>query len=146
MGVVILDIWMSLDGFIAGQHDRADNPLGDNGMLLHKWAWGDKTDGRPGEGAKGSNRKIIDELSETTGAVVVGHRTYEIVHGWGGSHPIHGVPAFVICRHIPENVPQGATKFTFVTAGVESAIQQAKAAAGEKMSMSLAVPMSHNNA
>jgi dihydrofolate reductase len=55
-----------------------------------------------------------------------------IVDRWGGSHPIHGVPVFVLSHHIPEEVPKGATPFTFVTDGIESAITQAKAAAGEK--------------
>jgi dihydrofolate reductase len=53
------------------------------------------------------------------------------VEGWGGSHPV-GVPVFVVTHHVPEQVPKGTTTFTFVTDGIESAIDQAKAAAGEK--------------
>ena len=132
MSKVVFDISMSLDGFIAGLHDSPDNPLGDNGMRVHKWIWGDRTDGVPGDGATGVNREILAELKDTTGAAVVGRRTYDIVNGWGGTHPFGGIPAFVVSKDAPENVPPGLTKFTFVTDGIESAIKQAKAAAGDK--------------
>jgi dihydrofolate reductase len=133
MEKIVLDISMSLDGFIAGLHDGPDNPMGDNGVeKLHKWIWGDRTDGVPGDGATGVNREVLSELKNTTGAIVVGRRTYDIVNGWGGTHPFGAIPAFVLSKDIPENVPQGETKFTFVNDGIESAIKQAKAAAGNK--------------
>ncbi len=133
MGEVVFDISMSLDGFIAGLHDGPDNPMGDNGVeALHKWIWGDRTDGVPGEGATGTNREILAELKNTTGAIVVGRRTYDIVNGWGGTHPFGAIPAFVVSKDAPENVPQGGTKFTFVTDGIESAVKQARTAAGNK--------------
>src|SRR6185503_353673 len=132
MGKVVFDISMSLDGFIAGLHDSPDNPLGDNGMRVHKWIWGDRTDGVPGDGATGVNREVLDELKNTTGAIVVGRRTYDIVNGWGGTHPFGVIPAFVLSKDVPERVPPGGTKFTFVTEGIERAIKQAKAGAGDK--------------
>jgi dihydrofolate reductase len=133
MGKVVLDISMSLDGFIAGLHDGPDNPMGDNGVeKLHKWIWGDRSDGVPGDGATGANREVLAELKNTTGAIVVGRRTYDIVNGWGGTHPFGAIPAFVVSKDAPKNVPQGETKFTFVTDGVESAIEQAKRAAGNQ--------------
>ena len=133
MEVVVLDISMSLDGFIAGLHDGPDNPMGDNGVeKLHKWIWGDRTDGVPGDGATGVNREILAELKDTTGAIVVGRRTYDIVNGWGGTHPFGGVPAFVLSKDAPENVPPGETKFTFVPDGIKSAIKQAKESARSK--------------
>ncbi len=133
MGKVVFDISMSLDGFIAGLHDGPDNPMGDNGVeALHKWIWGDRTDGVPGEGATGVNREVLAELKNTTGAIVVGRRTYDIVNGWGGTHPFGAIPAFVVSKDVPENVPQGGTKFTFVKDGIESAVKQAKTAAGNK--------------
>lgn len=133
MGKVVLDISMSLDGFIAGLHDGPDNPMGDNGVeKLHKWIWGDRSDGVPGDGATGANREVLAELKNTTGAIVVGRRTYDIVNGWGGTHPFGAIPAFVVSKDAPKNVPQGETKFTFVTHGVESAIEQAKRAAGNQ--------------
>lgn len=68
----------------------------------------------------------------TIGAIVAGRRTYDLVDGWGGSHPIHGVPVFVLTHKAPEQVPEGATPLTFVTDGIESALHQAKKAASDK--------------
>jgi dihydrofolate reductase len=133
MSKVVFDISMSLDGFIAGLHDGPDNPMGDNGVeALHKWIWGNRTDGVPGDGATGANREVLAELKNTTGSIVVGRRTYDIVDGWGGTHPFGAMPAFVVSKDAPENVPQGGTKFTFVADGIKSAIKQAKTAAGKK--------------
>jgi dihydrofolate reductase len=133
MSNVVLDISMSLDGFVAGPNDRPGNPMGDGGVeLLHKWIWGDRTDGVPGDGAKGINRELLAELEKTTGAFLVGRRTYDIVNGWGGTHPFGGLPAFVLSHSTPAQVPQGETRFTFVNDGIESAVRQAKAAAGDK--------------
>ena len=134
-GKVVLDISMSLDGFIAGTNDGPTNPLGDGGMRLHDWLWGKKPKRAgvaPGQGATGSNREVIDELFSTTGAILTGRRTYDIVNGWGGSHPIHGVPVFVLSKDVPEKVPKGKSTFTFVTDGIISIVKQAKAAAGAK--------------
>ncbi|MFE0556231.1 dihydrofolate reductase family protein [Paenibacillus sp. NPDC058910] len=50
----------------------------------------------------------------------------------GGSHPIGGVPMFVVTHHVPETYPKGATPFTFVTEGIEAAVHQAKLAAGDE--------------
>ena len=134
-GKVVLDISMSLDGFIAGKNDGPTNPLGDGGMRLHDWLWGNKPKRAgvaPGQGASGSNREVIDELFSTTGAILTGRRTYDIVNGWGGSHPIQGVPVFVLSKDVPEKVPKGKSTFTFVTDGIISIVKQAKAAAGGK--------------
>ena len=120
MGKVTLDNSMSLDGFTAGPNDSPEQPLGDGGTRLHDWMSGTTEDMMQGG------------TSATIGAIVSGRRTYDLVDGWGGSHRIHGVPVFVLSHHIPEEVPKGATPFTFVTDGIESAITQAKAAAGDK--------------
>lgn len=131
----MLDISMSLDGFIAGTNDGPINPLGDGGMRLHDWTWGKKSKragGAPSQGANGSNREVIDDLFGTTGSILVGRRTYDIVNGWGGSHPIHGVPVFVFSKDVPEKVPKGKSTFTFVTDGIVSIIEQAKADARDK--------------
>src|ERR1017187_2176663 len=100
---------MSLDGFIAGKNDGPTNPLGDGGMRLHDWLWGNKPKRAgvaPGQGASGSNREVIDELFNTTGAILTGRRTYDVVNGWGGSHPIQGVPIFVLSKDVPDKVPR----------------------------------------
>jgi dihydrofolate reductase len=67
-----------------------------------------------------------------SGAVIVGRRTYDIVNGWNGTHPAHGVPVFVLTEDTPEDVPQGESIFTFITDGAENAVRQAKAVAGDK--------------
>jgi dihydrofolate reductase len=74
----------------------------------------------------------FDELVENGGAVVTGRRTYDIADAWGGNGPAPVLPLFVLTHHVPEHVPQGESHYTFVTDGVDSAIAQAKAAAGDK--------------
>jgi dihydrofolate reductase len=122
MGAAVLLMSMSADGYIAGPDDRPGNPGGDDFMRLHEWyltAQGEV--GRP----EGEAATIWDELN-ATGAVVVGRRTGEQVDYYGGDH--HGAPIFVLSHNPPtvdyENVH-------FVT-DIESAIAQAKAAAGDK--------------
>lgn len=121
MGKVILDISMSLDGFITGPNDNHEQPLGEGGERLHEWIWKGTTDDLMQGGTVAA-----------TGAVVTGRRTYDLVDGWSGSHPLHGVPVFVLSHNVPQKVPLGESAFTFVTNGVESAIKQAKTAAGDK--------------
>jgi dihydrofolate reductase len=123
MGKVVLDITMSLDGFIAGPNISPKLPLGDGGLRLHDWLFGAKTD---------IDAKVLDETVETSGAVIVGRRTYDdaIEDAWGGVSPFK-VPAFILSHGVPEEA-KGGSSFTFVTDGIESAIKQAKAVAGEK--------------
>jgi dihydrofolate reductase len=63
---------------------------------------------------------------------VTGRRTYDIANAWDGNGPAPGVPVFVVTHHVPEQPPQGESSYTYVTDGVESAIEQAKAVAGDK--------------
>jgi len=117
MGSVFLDISMSLDGFIAGRDDDVER--------LHGWIVDFET-------GIFKQSEVLKELFERTGAIVAGRRVYEITSGWGGNHPIRGVPMYVLSHDIPENVPQGGTAFTFVSEGAEVAIREAKRAAGDK--------------
>jgi dihydrofolate reductase len=118
---IILDITMSLDGFIAGPNVSPQLPMGDGGLRLHDWLFGNKTE---------TDIKILNEILETSGAVIVGGRTYYVAinDAWEGSSPFQ-VPAFVVSHDAPENLTEG---FTFVTDGIESATAQAKAVAGNK--------------
>jgi dihydrofolate reductase len=120
MGNVFLDMSMSLDGFIAGPNITTKQPMGKGGLRLHDWIFGGKTD---------VDTQIMEEM-ETSGAVIVGGRTYHIAidDAWGGANPFK-MPAFVLTKDVPENVVKG---FTFVTDGIESALRQAKAVAGDK--------------
>jgi dihydrofolate reductase len=123
MGKVILDITMSLDGFIAGPNITSKLPLGEGGLRLHDWIFGAKTD---------TDAMILQELTESSGAVILGRRTYDdaIEDAWGGVSPFQ-VPAFVVSGEQPEQAIENSS-FIFVTDGIESAIRQARAVAGDK--------------
>jgi dihydrofolate reductase len=126
MSSSVLLMSVSVDGFIAGPNDVPGNPGGDGFMRLHEWyRTADGDFGRP----EGPAADIWDELN-ATGAVLVGRRTAEQVDFYGGDH--HGVPIFVLSRR---PAPPAAAKYpsvTFVADGIESAMAQAKAAAGDK--------------
>jgi dihydrofolate reductase len=144
MAKVVVALTMSLDGFIAGSNDGREQPLGRGGMRLFKWYFdGDTPIRRYQEAANrgvavppfklsGSSARVFEEAVESAGAMVTGRRTYDIAGAWGGNGPIPGVPLFVLTHKAPEHVPRGESPYTFVTDGVESAIQQAKTAAGDK--------------
>src|SRR5215216_1862062 len=132
MSKVLLDITMSLDGFIAGPNDGVYNPLGDGGERLFEWMRSGPEANRYNEYFQppDSSRVVVDEWYEQTGAIVSGRRTYDIAGGWGGRHPLN-VPFFVLTHTVPDTVPEG-TMGTFVTDGIKSALNQARAAAGDK--------------
>src|SRR5437667_9050957 len=115
---------MSLDGYIAGPNDEPGNPGGDGFMRLHEWfATPDGEFFRP----SGPAGELIDEIN-ATGAVLVGRRTVEQVDHWGGDH--HGVPIFVPSHRPPGPSVANYPLVTYVLDGIESAMAQAKAAAG----------------
>ena len=129
MGNLVLDMSMSLDGFIAGPNDGPDDGLGIDGQRLHAWladGGGDPRSYRP----DGPSGPVFDELI-ATGAVLVGRRTFDIAGHWNGDH--HDVvPIFVPTHQPPEDPPTGPATITYVTDGIESAVAQAKAAAGDR--------------
>jgi dihydrofolate reductase len=115
---------MSLDGYIAGPNDEPDNPGGDSFMRLHEWfATPDGEFFRP----SGPAGQLVDEIN-ATGAVLVGRRTVEQVDHWKGDH--HGVPIFVPSHGPPGPSVANYPLVTYVLDGIESAMAQAKAAAG----------------
>ena len=127
MGKVIFDITASLDGFVAGPNDSPENPMGDGGMRLFDWYFSDTETSRSPEHI---DPEIREEAFQTVGALVGGRRLYDNAHGWNGEHPLH-VPFFIVTHHAPEVT--GEMKGSFVTDGVESAIRQAQAVAGDKV-------------
>ncbi len=127
MGKVIFDITASLDGFVAGPNDSPEQPMGEGGLRLFDWYFSDPETTRSPEFI---DPEIRDEAVQTVGALVSGRRTYDNAHGWNGEHPLH-VPVFVVTHHAPEVV--GEFKGAFVTDGVDSAVMQAQAAAGDKV-------------
>lgn len=134
MSNVITSITMSLDGFIAGVNDTPVQPLGKINENLHNWILEGDHPSKHNDFFKLSknNREIFDELFDSTGAILTGRRTYDIVHGWQGSYPVRGIPVFVLTHKPPSKVPNGETVFTFVTGEIERAVEQAKAAAADK--------------
>jgi dihydrofolate reductase len=126
MSVAVLYMSMSLDGYIAGPNDGPNNPGGDN-FRLHDWFTA--PDGaliRP-EGPAG---ELVDEAN-ATGAVLVGRRLAEQVDHWGGNH--HGsVRIFVVSHRAADPSVAKYPLVTYVTSGIEDAMAQAKAAAGDR--------------
>ena len=130
MSKIVLDMSMSLDGFIAGPDDGPASPLGVGGHRLHAWLADGNGDDPTSYRPSGPSGDVFDELL-ATGAVLVGRRTFEIAQGWDGDHH-DGVPIFVPTHGAPDDRPQGPAEVTYVTDGVESAVAQAKAAAGSR--------------
>jgi len=120
----VLYMSMSLDGYIAGSDDQPGNPGGDGFMRLHEWLAGGES-GRP----PGPAGEMYDQM-EATGAVLVGRRTAEQVDHYNGNH--HGVPIVVVSRRPPPASVASYPSVTYVTDGIESAMAQAKAAAGDR--------------
>ncbi len=136
MGKVSTGLSMSLDGFIAGPNDGLERPLGEGGERLFAWYSGGDTEyGLPGTEmvfrVSPQSAELLREAHAKMGAFVTGRRTFDIAGGWGGSPPL-GVPTFVLTHTVPQEWVYEGSPFAFVTEGVESAVEQAKQAAGEK--------------
>lgn len=132
MGAVVVGLTMSLDGFIAGRNDGPDNPLGDGGARLFDW-WSAGTERFGGDDRfkpPAASRLVVEELF-ACGAIITGRRTFDIAGGWGGHHPI-GVPFFLLTHHPTDRHVGPGTDGTLVTDGIESALEQARALAGER--------------
>jgi len=145
MGKVKFDVSVSLDGYSAGPNPRFEEPLGDGGERLHEWMLetaGFKEAHGGGEGgATGPDDDIVREAFENTGAYLMGRQMFgggegdwdESWKGWWGDDPPFHAPVFVLTHHPREPLPMdGGTTFHFVTEGMQSALEQARAAAGDK--------------
>jgi dihydrofolate reductase len=125
VSVSVLYMSMSLDGFIAGPNDNPDNPGGDGFDRLHEWFVTPEGEfGRPA----GPAGDVYDEM-DSYGAILVGRRTVEQVDHWGGDR--HGVRIFVPSHRPPGPTVANYPLVTYVTDGIESAMAQAKDAAGD---------------
>jgi dihydrofolate reductase len=128
MATVVAELSMSLDGFVADPSDQV-GPLFDwyqNGDVEVPTAVPDRWTFRTSE----ASARYLRESMERTGALVTGRRLFDVAGGWGGTHP-WGVPVFVVTHSVPEGWPREDAPFTFVTDGVERAVEQAKATAGD---------------
>lgn len=144
MAKLRFEISMSLDGYVAGPNQSEEDPLGEGGEALHEWAlklasW------RQAHGMEGgevnASSGVMDELQQGVGAGLMGRNMFgggpgpwdedEPWNGWWGDEPPFGFPVFVLTHHEREPLVLGETTFNFVTDGIESAYEQARAAAGE---------------
>ena len=145
-------ISMSLDGFVAGPDQSVENPLGVGGEQLHEWvfplaAWREPHGLAGGEVNESS--AVVEEEQAGIGATIMGRNMFGGHPGpwdpenpwigwWGDDPPFHH-PVFVLTHHAREPLEmEGGTTFTFVTDGIESALDQARAAAAGKDSPSVA--------
>lgn len=136
MSIVFVELSMSLDGFVTGPNDDSEHPLGEGGERLFKWYQSGDTD-MPLPGTEMSfriSRASVDLLEKEWGAVgamVAGRRMFDIANAWHG-YPPGGGPCFIMTHHPPQEWLREGSPFTFVSDGIESAIRQAKIAAGDK--------------
>ncbi|HSJ90333.1 MAG TPA: dihydrofolate reductase family protein [Anaerolineales bacterium] len=135
MGKVVFNMTMSLDGFVAGLNDSPGNGLGDGGDGLFNWYFSGDTEVKISEGTpvlkvSSQSAEILNESFKTYGAGVWGRKTFDIAHAWGGHPP--GTPCFIVTHNVPQEWVKEGSPFIFITDGVESAIRQAKATAGDK--------------
>jgi dihydrofolate reductase len=133
---------MSLDGFVAGVDQSRENPIGVNGMLLHEWlrelaVWR-KEAGIEG-GVTNASSAVVEAEDVNLGAIIMGRNMFgggpgpwgaDPWNGWWGDNPPFHLPVFVLTHHARARLDmQGGTSFTFVTDGLEAALDVAKGAA-----------------
>lgn len=144
MSRLTCSISLSLDGYVAGPDPGPEQGLGAGGEQLHEWIFGlaswREMHHREG-GERNADSELLAEGLAATGAVIVGKRMFGGWDGpWGdeptlgvwGEEPPFAVPVFVLTHHPRETTTVGQTTYTFVTDGIESALEQARAAAGGK--------------
>ena len=141
-----LKISMSLDGFVAGPDQSVDDPLGIGGMRLHEWVfplavWRAMHGEQGGE--VNESTRVVEESLANIGATVMGRNMFgghpgpwdarKPWNGWWGSNPPFHHPVFVLTHHSRKPLElEGGTTFTFVTDGIETALDQARRAARGK--------------
>lgn len=144
MSRLTCSVSISLDGYLAGPDPGPEQPLGAGGGQLHEWVYGlaswREMHGREG-GERNVDSDLLDESLAATGATILGKRMFGGWDGpWGddptigvwGEEPPFAVPVYVLTHHPREPITVGQTAFTFVSDGIESALEQARAAAGGK--------------
>lgn len=126
MGKVQSQMSMSLDGFVTGPEVSSENPMGVGGERLHQWMFDPHRDPRDAE--------VAAEMlaPSTTGAVIIGRRTFDLGEGpWGEDGTFH-LPCFVLTHRPAAKLVKGPTSFTFVTDGIQDALARAQAIAGDR--------------
>ncbi|MEU4287983.1 dihydrofolate reductase family protein [Kribbella sp. NPDC026596] len=121
MALVIAGISMSLDGYVTGPDVTREQQLGAGGDVLHRWLWEPTAE----------DAAVLDGMAASVGSILMGRRSYDLAGGeggWGDGGPAGKTPCFVLTHNPPRHAPD---VFTFVTDGIGSAVEQAKAAAGD---------------
>jgi dihydrofolate reductase len=138
------DISISLDGFVAGPNPSEEIPLGEGGEQLHEWAleleaWR-RPHGREG-GEVNASTEVMEASRANVGATLMGRNMFggegpwgpDPWQGWWGDEPPFHMPVFIVTHHAREPVvKEGGTTYTFVTEGIEAALEQAREASGGK--------------
>jgi dihydrofolate reductase len=121
---VVFDISMSLDGFITASNRSPEEPMGDGGERLHEWAFGEDE----------RNQQLMADALGNLGAVITGRKNYEDSLPWWGADGPTGParrPVFVVTHEASKESPEGGV-YTFVTGGIERALEQARAVAQDQ--------------
>jgi dihydrofolate reductase len=141
------NITMSLDGYVAGPNQSIEHPLGEGAEHLHEWLVKLRTfreiHGEGDRGERGVNDDILQEAFSNVGATIMGRNmfgggpgpwaTRDPWKGWWGPNPPYHTPVFVLTHHMRAPLEmEGGTRFIFVTDGIETALSQARKAAGSK--------------
>ena len=146
MSLVFLEMTMTLDGFTAAPGVSLEHPLGIDGERVHEWMLGTGTGDQPreramfnpGYGTDGAadaapdeiDRSVAARMFDTTGAFVLGRRTFDVGEGpWGDDDVFEGRPCFVVTTRPREPFERGGSRFEFVSGGVVEAVERASAAA-----------------
>jgi dihydrofolate reductase len=129
MGKTILDMSISLDGFVAGPNETIDNGLGDGGQRLHDWGMPRDADGNYLEDGAGEIDAAMMAAYESVGASVCGRGTVDPAGGWGGD-AYQGPPVFIYARRPPRSGELRWPRFTYVDT-IEEAIGRAREKAGD---------------
>ena len=144
MSKLRVHISISADGYVAGPNQTKENPLGEGGESLHDWAvalksWRERH-GREG-GEVNASSAFLEEAVANIGAEIMGRGKFgggpgpwgeDPWRGWWGDEPPFHMPVFVLTHHEREPLTLSDTTFNFVTDGIESALDQARAAASGK--------------
>jgi dihydrofolate reductase len=144
MSKVTHDITVSLDGYVAGPDPSPEHPLGKGGEQLHEWAYDlkffNESHGREG-GEDSEDSRLMQERVDNTGAGIMGRGMFgggpgpwdESWKGWWGDEPPFSYPVFVLTHHPREPISfDNGSSFTFVTGGIEAALELARAAARDR--------------
>jgi len=123
--MIVADMSMSLDGFVAGPNVSIYNGLGDGGESLHEWIFEGKSDAEVAD--------LMNDRFANVGAVLMGRRMLDVGIGPWGDEPVFHAPVFVVTHRATDPIEKsGGTTYNFVTDGPDAALALAREAAGDR--------------